>query len=426
MPALKFSFYSLKTKMLLTITGVILFFGIIATIVTFTNTFKTLRNEKKQTITDAIALQTTQVENILTSAGDLSRTIARNPNVIETMVNEKVLNATEILNSYNSDDKYSALYLINDAGIVLVSTDESFVNQNYGFRDYFQRAIEGQDFVDISIGITSKQLGYYFSTPIYDKEQIVGVAVVKLIPKYVDEVLKTGENIDKVMLSDSYGVIIHTSEDTRLYNSLGKLSENTLRTITEKKRYADFVINPLSYDILMNELENAKTVKFLEFFDEMDNEQELLAVKQIGNFPFYMITETETESIMEQSLLSASILSLLVLIAAVSATVIIYFIVARFLKPLGIIQEANRRAATGIYTPIEGINTKDELGDLVTTYNDMIKAIKIAKEDIEDKVKERTANLQKLNNLMVGRELKMVELKKEILSLKTEDIENGK
>jgi len=412
--------------MLLTITGVILFFGIIATIVTFTNTFKTLRNEKKQTITDAIALQTTQVENILTSAGDLSRTIARNPNVIETMVNEKVLNATEILNSYNSDDKYSALYLINDAGIVLVSTDESFVNQNYGFRDYFQRAIEGQDFVDISIGITSKQLGYYFSTPIYDKEQIVGVAVVKLIPKYVDEVLKTGENIDKVMLSDSYGVIIHTSEDTRLYNSLGKLSENTLRTITEKKRYADFVINPLSYDILMNELENAKTVKFLEFFDEMDNEQELLAVKQIGNFPFYMITETETESIMEQSLLSASILSLLVLIAAVSATVIIYFIVARFLKPLGIIQEANRRAATGIYTPIEGINTKDELGDLVTTYNDMIKAIKIAKEDIEDKVKERTANLQKLNNLMVGRELKMVELKKEILSLKTEDIENGK
>lgn len=39
-------------------------------------------------------------------------------------------------------------------------------------------------------------------------------------------------------------------------------------------------------------------------------------------------------------------------------------------------------------------------------------------KEVERKIEERAENLEKINNLMVGRELKMIELKKEIASLK--------
>ncbi len=46
------------------------------------------------------------------------------------------------------------------------------------------------------------------------------------------------------------------------------------------------------------------------------------------------------------------------------------------------------------------------------------KELNQVKSNIEKKIKERTEELQKLNNVMIGRELKIVELKKKIIELK--------
>jgi C4-dicarboxylate-specific signal transduction histidine kinase len=48
----------------------------------------------------------------------------------------------------------------------------------------------------------------------------------------------------------------------------------------------------------------------------------------------------------------------------------------------------------------------------------MVSKLKEARENLEDKIKKRTSDLEKTNKFMVGRELKMMELKKEIDSLK--------
>lgn len=77
--------------------------------------------------------------------------------------------------------------------------------------------------------------------------------------------------------------------------------------------------------------------------------------------------------------------------------------------------------ANKIITGQEKINFeaegKDEISSLAKALSRTIGQLKEAKKDVELRVKERTEQLEKLNKYMIGREIKMIELKKEINKL---------
>lgn len=60
----------------------------------------------------------------------------------------------------------------------------------------------------------------------------------------------------------------------------------------------------------------------------------------------------------------------------------------------------------------------DEIGALTKAFNAMTKKLKESRESLEKKVRDRTEKLERDNKIMVGRELKIVELKKEVEDLK--------
>ena len=78
----------------------------------------------------------------------------------------------------------------------------------------------------------------------------------------------------------------------------------------------------------------------------------------------------------------------------------------------------------GSYDKNVKIKTNDELGELGKNFNQMTMSLKKSRSNIEKKVAERTADLEKLNKSMTGRELKMVELKKKIKDLEEKINEN--
>ena len=67
-----------------------------------------------------------------------------------------------------------------------------------------------------------------------------------------------------------------------------------------------------------------------------------------------------------------------------------------------------------------GIDSRDEIGQLSRDFDKMTGSLKKTRAGIEKKVIERTTELEKMNEHMTGRELKMIELKKEIAELKKE------
>lgn len=114
--------------------------------------------------------------------------------------------------------------------------------------------------------------------------------------------------------------------------------------------------------------------------------------------------------------------------------IILYFIVSFFLKPIQQLVVGTKTVAAGNLDYQIPIKTKDELGQLAIAFNNMTLDLKKSRQEIQDyntnlekKIEDRTKELnerafeaERMNKLIMGRELKMVELKERIKELETE------
>ncbi|MBI5456879.1 HAMP domain-containing protein [Candidatus Kaiserbacteria bacterium] len=94
------------------------------------------------------------------------------------------------------------------------------------------------------------------------------------------------------------------------------------------------------------------------------------------------------------------------------------------LRPIQQLSGAARRAASGDLSKFLMVRSHDELGILASTFNTMLAKLKSSHDDLEKRVQERTKEahdklleVERLNKVMVGRELQMVELKKKLAEM---------
>ncbi len=121
----------------------------------------------------------------------------------------------------------------------------------------------------------------------------------------------------------------------------------------------------------------------------------------------------------------------IIILSAIFAAWIGFYLSARITKPIISLRNAAIEIGKGkLDTKIE-IKTKDEIGELAAAFDQMTKDLQESRvelekysKELEKKVRERTkeleskmAELERFNKLAVGRELKMVELKKTIKKL---------
>lgn len=418
--------FNLKNKIIISIFLVIFIFGSIATYAVYSYTKKTFLDNARNALELSVISQGNEVGLIFKNSELLVQTMAEMPDIVDYLNSDYRIQDQRILQHlkiYNIGNNYSAIYLINKNGITIASTDESFVGNDYSFRDYFQEAIRGNHFVDVSIGVTSGELGYYFSHPIRLNENspALGVAVVKLRPNVVNEHIKLIQDVPskKIMLTDSFGVILYSNITDRIYKSLGNISDVAKQEIKNKKRFSNIEIKPLQYDILQKQLKEIDDESFVvEFFDEVDNENEIIVADKIKGTQFFLIKEEEQELYEVQATKITIILVIFVIFSAIFSAIALLFLIKKFFKPLDDLTDAVKKIIKGDIRQNINIKTDDEFEDLANNFNEMSEKLADSREDIELKILERTAELEKVNKTLVGRELKMLELKKEIQELK--------
>jgi len=133
----------------------------------------------------------------------------------------------------------SVVYIMDKQGNTIASSNydepNSFVGKNYGFRPYFQRAMEGREGSMYAIGATSGIPGYYLSHPIMLNSIIVGVAVVKFELSELQNAWKATNSI--VMAKDPNGVIVLSSRKDWINKTIEPLPENLLKTARKERLY---------------------------------------------------------------------------------------------------------------------------------------------------------------------------------------------
>nr|WP_321258796.1 cache domain-containing protein [uncultured Pseudodesulfovibrio sp.] len=142
----------------------------------------------------------------------------------------------------------AVVYIMDKEGNTIASSNydepDSFVGKNYGFRPYFQRAMDGREGAMYAIGATSGIPGYYLSHPITLNSEIVGVAVVKFELSELQNAWKATNNI--VMAKDPNGVIVLSSREDWINKTLAPLPKGLLKAARKGRLYKGAPLAPLN------------------------------------------------------------------------------------------------------------------------------------------------------------------------------------
>ncbi|MEI6851161.1 MAG: HAMP domain-containing protein [Candidatus Saccharibacteria bacterium] len=139
------------------------------------------------------------------------------------------------------------------------------------------------------------------------------------------------------------------------------------------------------------------------------------------------VNTATTESFANLSLINNSIVNsntgngilvgILVTIVIIFSTILYLYIYLFVLKPILYLNKVTNNITAGNLNQTILIKSTDEIGTFAHSIEKMMVRIKDSSENVEIKIESRTKELNKLNSLMTGRELKMIELKKTIAEL---------
>ncbi|MFM2477539.1 ATP-binding protein [Celerinatantimonas sp. MCCC 1A17872] len=158
---------------------------------------------------------------------------------------ERSIALSKLLKKLNQLQGSDVTYLLNRNAQTIASSNydraDSFVGENYFFRPYFQQALRAEDGHYFALGSRSGKRGYYFSAPVYQDSQIVGVLVLKVHLSIIDSSWQY-PNAD-YLISDEHGVIFYASQKNWLYHSLKPLSKAVQAKLQNSRQYGN---NPIS------------------------------------------------------------------------------------------------------------------------------------------------------------------------------------
>lgn len=391
----------LGIKIILGTSILVSLFGIITLFLVTSLVRNSLSDSKRETITSALLEQVQETSHLLDTASISAKLLSESGEVITYMdhrspiiQDKKIL---DLLNSFGIGRGLSAVYLLDSKGLCIVSTDSTFLNNNYSFRSYFKNSISGRQYEEMAIGVTSKKAGFYFSSPIFGQNNsIVGVVVTKLEPETIYENLASSSvnQYGNFMLADSDGVVIYSNNKDYVYRSLSRLSDKQVQEITQEKKFLDKKIAVLDFADLEKFVIQGKTnVNITEVYNQNLPNQKFLLAQKVSRHPFYLISEVETGNVGVTAGRIATVVGGMIG-TAVIATALLQILFLRFMfAPLTKLREYAQKLATGRLEERISISSGDELESLAENLNLMAENIKSKYGGLEERVVEDAREL---------------------------------
>lgn len=194
-----------------------------------------------------------RIEDYINFYIDITANLASDRNTVD-FLNHKTeqIETDKNLKNENMALLSSKVYIMDTNGDVLSSSDYENINSlkgnNYSFRPYFTEAMKGKPHVMMALGITTGVRGVYYSAPISDDGNIIGVFVIKAGLERIDQIIQhspvymdiVSEN-GKVFSSTEKGWLLVDTSVTDSINSLNTVSTDLLekswqlRTIYREK-----------------------------------------------------------------------------------------------------------------------------------------------------------------------------------------------
>ena len=173
----------------------------------------------------------------------LPRIYAQNPDVLALLNDPANERRIETVNAYltewNRATGASDTYLLDKTGLTIAASnwaDEvTFVGNSYSYRPYYIDAMKGQLGQFFALGTASLRRGYYYSYPVMDGTEIVGVTVVKIGVEEIESKLE--ESTDEVFVTDPEKVVLLAGNPDWRLKSLIPLDSEAIARISEIRQF---------------------------------------------------------------------------------------------------------------------------------------------------------------------------------------------
>lgn len=311
------------------------------------------------------------------------------------------------------------LAIVDLNGIVIYATDESHIGESvYAVKEdgeAFRRAIVGE--VSYSDALFDERLGRVtsvFAAPVHDDlrlENVTGAVIGHISWPSILDLLRSPRG-RRLTLYDQTGKVI--ADSYHLY-AIRPLTNDTSATAPVRDALAGKDNVSVGFDPVTQEGALTAAVSEKGYFTYRGNGWALLV---------QLPARTAFGPAQDVAIDTANLLGLITLVAAALA----FFYIRRIVSPIKQLTQSIRRfgkdgraASEGLIMPKSVLTSGDEVAELAASFNDMAARLAASYGLLERKVRQRTLELQKkmeelasINRLMVGREIRMSELKREL------------
>ncbi len=317
----------------------------------------------------------------------------------------------EVLRYVNKDRITVASDRLEDVGFQLNDERELYV---------FNKAMEGEVVSDDAHRHDTGEYHILFAAPVTDNtiqgKPVVGVVIGYFPFQVLQEILDSIET-SGVSLINKHGIEIGSNHEDRINPTNYSDYSGTKQFALSQKQRSGVAVLP-----------NLETGE--PSLTTFEHESGYLDYHGNNWSIFLQTPMSEINAAITKIIIPTAAIYLL--IVAVSIFMIVELFQITLIRPLGKLVIAVKSISSGNLASRVDIRSSDEIGQLARAFNDMSQSLSGLYTGLEEKVKERTLELEiqsaeserkykeyeDMNKLMIGRELKMSELKKEIEALR--------
>ena len=185
--------------------------------------------------------------------------------------------------------QYDLIYVLDAGGIRVMSSDwerdPGYLGMDLDDREYFKEAMSGEDGHMFALSRAAKTPAFFFSSPMEDDGQPVGIVVARQSAKMIGTMLAAGR--DTRLIVDEAGMIVASSNPAFNLRHVGALSSGRPKPEALRAIYAQEQLRPLDVAAPAKQLHPAEWV--------IDGTWHVLSKAKLKSAPYELYVFTSIE-----------------------------------------------------------------------------------------------------------------------------------
>jgi len=360
---------NIQAKITFTFILIILVLLVLSSFVILPEIEKSLKEKSIENLENTVGFYAYDIFHVIEEQKNNIIVLSKDPVLADINVSkEDLVEQINITKEFHSG--FEDITLVDNNGNVIVSTDYSYRGE-WITNKWYQRALDGKTVVtDVYLILHPEKLVLSFLSPITKDDEVIRVIVGQVnFEKYwelLDEVV-IGET-GKLRLINNEGKIIFHDNKSKIFSKISLVKDGFINSeIPSETRIIDYggkVNRIISYEHLMSEL----------IYDN-NGQWTLIAVQEVDEI-------FSTVNVLINNIISMSIFIFIIFIT------IGFFLSRGIVKPIKKLKSGLDNVARGDLDYKVNINSKDEIGQLASAFNQMAKDLKRSRMDIANYSKD--------------------------------------